>query len=113
VPRRGFPNLKRLEEDKLFYDEEGIQQGFNLQKLLEHFLPGICYQLNLPNGFENAARNQLTAILKILKLTVKKAVGFGSKSAKRTTLLSRFKNVIFRHRYIIQKSSSSIETEQC
>jgi len=29
-----------------------------------------------------------------------------------TTLLSRFKNVIFRHRYIVQKSSSSIETEQ-
>jgi len=29
-----------------------------------------------------------------------------------TTLLSRFKNVIFGHRYITQKSNSSVETEQ-
>jgi len=33
-------------------------------------------------------------------------------SAKIATLLSRFKNVIFRHHCIIQKSSSSIETEK-
>jgi len=31
-------------------------QGFHLQKLFKHFLPGICYLLNLPNGFQNSAR---------------------------------------------------------
>jgi len=31
-----LPNLKRLEEDKLFYDEED-EKGFHLQKLLKHF----------------------------------------------------------------------------
>jgi len=105
-----LPNLKRLEED-----------GFHLQKLLKHFLPGICYKLNLPNGFQYSARYQLTARLKISQLTVKKSCYNtkrrnarrlnGSKSAKMTTLLSRFKNVIFRHHHIIQ-TSSSIETEQ-
>jgi len=30
-----LPNLKRLEEDKLFYDEE--DERFHLQKLLKHF----------------------------------------------------------------------------
>jgi len=49
-----LPNLKRLEEDKLFYNEEVVR--FSSPKLLKHFLPGICYRLNLPNGFQNSAR---------------------------------------------------------
>jgi len=49
-----LPNLKRLEEDKLFYNEAVVR--FSSPKLLKHFLPGICYQLNLPNGFQNSAR---------------------------------------------------------
>jgi len=49
-----LPNLKRFEEDKLFYDEK--MQGFHLQNLLKHFFPGICYLINLPNCFQNSAR---------------------------------------------------------
>jgi len=50
--------------------------------------------------------------LKILQLTVRNPAKFGSKSAKMATLLSHFRNVIFRHHYVIQKNSSSIETEK-
>jgi len=39
-----LPNLKRFEEDNLY-----------LQKVLKHFLPGICYLLNLPNVFQISA----------------------------------------------------------
>jgi len=33
-------NLKRLEEDKLFYDED---LRFSSPKTVETFFPGICY----------------------------------------------------------------------
>jgi len=52
-----LPNLKRLEEDKLFYDEE--DEKFSSPKIGETFLPGICYQLNLPNVFQNSARKSV------------------------------------------------------
>jgi len=45
-----LPNLKRFEEDKLFYDEEDVR--FSSPKLWKHFLPGIRH---LPNGFQNSA----------------------------------------------------------
>jgi len=66
-----LPNLKRLEEDKLFYDEEVVR--VSSPKIVETFFPGICYQLNLPNGFQYSARNQLTTGLKISQLTVRKS----------------------------------------
>jgi len=50
-----LPNLKRIEEDKLFYDEEDVR--FSSPKTLETFLPGICYLLNLPNVFQNAGKS--------------------------------------------------------
>jgi len=92
VPDPRLANLKRFEENKLFYDQEDVRGSS--PKTVEAFLPGICFQLNLPNVFQNSARNQLSARLKMLRLTVKNPARFGSKSAKRTTLLSRFKNVI-------------------
>jgi len=45
-------------------------------------------------------------------LPTENPVRFGCKSAKMATLLPRFNNVIFRHHYVIQKNSSSIEIEQ-
>jgi len=42
-----LPNLKRFEQDKL---------RFSSPKTVETFLSGICYLLNLPNGFQNSAR---------------------------------------------------------
>jgi len=48
-----LPNLKRLEEDKLFYDED---LRFSSPKTVETFFPGICYPLKLPNGFQNSSR---------------------------------------------------------
>jgi len=57
-----LPNLKCLEEDKLFYDEVVRASSPNT---VETFLPGICYQLNLPNVFQYSAINQLTARFKI------------------------------------------------
>jgi len=49
-----LPNLKRLEEDKLFYNEEDVR--FSSPKTVETFFPGICCLLNLPNGFQNPVR---------------------------------------------------------
>jgi len=46
-------NLKRLEEDNLFYDED---LRFSSPKIVETFFAGICYQRRLPNGFQNSAR---------------------------------------------------------
>ena len=48
-----LPNLKRFKEDKLFYDKD---VRFSSPKTIDTFLLGICYQLNLPNGFQNSAR---------------------------------------------------------
>jgi len=49
-----LPNLKRFEEDKLFYDEKDVR--FSSPKSVETFFPGICYLINLPNGCPNSAR---------------------------------------------------------
>jgi len=53
VPRPGFAD-KLFHEDKLFHDEE--DERFSSPKIVETFFPGICYQIDLPNGFQNSAR---------------------------------------------------------
>jgi len=47
-------NCRRFEEDKLFYHEKNVR--FSSPKSVETFFPGICYLINLPNGFQNSAR---------------------------------------------------------
>jgi len=45
-----LPNLKCHKEDKVFFDEEGAK--VSSRKTVEtYFWPGICYLLNLQNGF--------------------------------------------------------------
>ena len=54
----------------------------------------------------------LSAISDSLHLQFKLTIGAQSYSRKHTNCTTRFKNVIFRHHYVMQKNSSSIETEQ-
>jgi len=62
--------LKRLEEDKLFYDEEDVR--FSSPKTVETFFPGICYQLNLPKGFQNSARKSAHCYLENFTVNTEK-----------------------------------------
>jgi len=49
-----LPNLKRFEEDKLFYDEKDVR--FSSPKSVETFFSRNLYLINLPNGFQTSAR---------------------------------------------------------
>ena len=50
-----LPNLKLHEDDKLLFDENGIEV-FISKNCWNKFLSGICYLLSLPNSFPNPAR---------------------------------------------------------
>jgi len=45
-----LPHIKRQKEGKEFFDEEGVQSSY-LKTAGTSIWPGICYLLNLPNGF--------------------------------------------------------------
>ena len=55
MPSPDVAQFKDHKEDKEFFDEEGVT--FSSRKTVAtYFCSGICYLLNLPNGFKNPAR---------------------------------------------------------
>jgi len=103
-----LPNLKRLQEDKLFYDEEDVR--FSSPKTVETFFARNLLSAKPAKRFSKFCyKSAHCQIENFTANSEKNPARFGSKSAKMTTLLSRFKNAIFRHRCVIQKGSRSTE----
>ena len=65
-----LPNIKRQKVRKEFFDEEG--EKFSPLKMVgTNIWPGICYLLNLLNGFQNLARNENQLIVRLKHFQLK------------------------------------------